>query len=93
MESDLTEADPTMNRNMRTKNTFQNVFPIYAPQFSNYMSTTGYNHSLHVDYSENSEFSIHNKDIHDKLYNKKADRLVHYTEAMLKVKNMRAVKK
>ena len=85
--------DFTLNRRIAAKNTFQNVFPVYAPQFSNFSSTTKRTHSQSVDFNENSEFCIHNQDIQHKTYNKRADRMVYYTEAMLKVKNMRAIKK
>ena len=93
MESKGTLQDLTLNRKVGAKNTFQNIFPVYAPQFRNFQSTTKTHHSQSVDYSGDSEFSIHNQDIHHKTYNKKADRMVHYTEAMLRVKNMRAIKK
>ena len=93
MESTPDETDLTFNRSIVNKNTFQKIFPVYAPQFSNFKSTTKTCHSHSVDYSESSEFSIHNQDIQKKKYNKKADRMVHYTEAMLRVKNMRAIKK
>jgi hypothetical protein len=85
--------DLTLNRKIAAKNTFQNIFPVYAPQFSNFQSTTRTTHSQSVDFNEDSEFSVHNQDIQQKTHNKKADRMVHYTEAMLKVKNMRAIKK
>ena len=93
MEPESSEIDETLNRKIGTKNTFQHIFPVYAPQFSKFQSTSKTSHSLSVDYSTDSEFSIHNQDISKKTYNKKTDRMVHYTEAMLRVKNMRAIKK
>lgn len=93
MEPSLDEKDLTFNRGVTNKNTFQKIFPVYAPQFSSFSSTAQSSHSQRVDFSESSEFSVHNQDIHKKTYNKKADRMVHYTEAMLKVRNMRALKK
>ena len=85
--------DLTLNRRIAAKNTFQNIFPVYAPQFSDFSSTTKRTHSQSVDFNKDSEFCVHNQDIQHKTYNKKADRMVHYNEAMLKVKNMRAIKK
>jgi len=85
--------DLTLNRKIGAKNTFQSVFPVYAPQFSNFTSTSKSTHSQSVDFSGDSDFVVHNKEIQNKTYNKKADRMVHYTEAMLRVKNMRAIKK
>jgi hypothetical protein len=93
MDAESQDFDLTFNRKIVQRNTFQKIFPVYAPQFSNFKSTTRTSHSQSVDYSEKSEFSIHNQDIHKKEHNKKTDRMVHYTEAMLRVKNMRAIKK
>lgn len=87
------ELDLTLNRKIGAKNTFQNIFPVYAPKFSSFTSTTKSTHSQSVDFSGDSDFVVHNKDIQNKTYNKRADRMVHYTEAMLRVKNMRAIKK
>ncbi|OMJ96085.1 hypothetical protein SteCoe_473 [Stentor coeruleus] len=88
-----TEKDLTMNRNIAAKNTFHHIFPIYAPQFTTFKSTTKTKHSQSADFNDDSEFSLHNQDLHKKVFNKKADRMVHYNEAMLRVKNMRAIKK
>lgn len=93
MEFSEEEKDLTFNRAVANKNTFQRMFPVYAPELSKFTSTSKTAHSQSVDYSDLSDFSIHNQDLHRKTYNKKVDRMVHYTEAMLKVKNMRALKK
>ena len=88
METPKKSIDPTMNHRIHTRNTFNHVFPIYAPKLSNFMSSTQSNFTSSLDFSEKSEFVMHNKDTLKKTFNKKADRIITYTEEMLKIKNL-----
>jgi hypothetical protein len=89
MESPKKISDPTMNHRINKRNTFNHIFPSYAPALPTYMSSTQSSFTNSLDYSRDSDFVIHNGDNPKKVYNKKVDRIVFYTESMLKIKNMR----
>lgn len=88
MEHKNKSLDPTMNHRIRNRNTFDTIFPVYTPKVKNFMSNTMSNFTNSFSYEKNSEFTIHNEDSQIKSYNKRADRIVQYTESMLKIKNM-----
>ena len=89
MEDQLTVShDPTMHQNNK-RNTFQSIFPGYCPQSNAMMSTSQSHFPKNIEFEYDSEYCIHNSDLLMKTFNKKVDREVIYTEAMLRVKNMR----
>ena len=88
MDSPKKGNDPTLNRRVYTRNTFNHIFPGYAPKLATFMSNTQTNFTSSLSFTDDSDFVIHNKDTSKKDYNKKADRIVQYTESMLKIKNL-----
>lgn len=88
MEKKKNFVDSTMNHRINKRNTFNTIFPVYSPKVKNYMSSTMSSFTNSFSYNEDSEFTAHNKDSRNKSFNKKADRIVQYTESMLKIKNM-----
>ena len=88
MESPKKVRDPTYHHRIHTRNTFNHVFPLYLPKISRFMSSTQSSFTNSLDFSGDSEFVTHNRDTLGKRYNKKIDRIVEYTESMLKIKNI-----
>lgn len=93
MESPAKKIDPTYHRKINTKNTFNHIFPVYAPKLANPMSSTQTSFTSSLDFSKDSEFLTHNKDTSNRHNNKKIDRIVEYTESMLKIKDMIKINK
>ncbi|CAG9330139.1 unnamed protein product [Blepharisma stoltei] len=87
-----TVIDPTLNHSMKGRNTFNTIFPQYSPRVKEFTTTIDSSFHETVDFSNESGFVLHNKDLLDKEHHKKVDRHVIYREEMLKVKNMRAKK-
>lgn len=84
--------DPTLDRTVKARNTFNTIFPVYTPKIHLFESTVSSAFNETVDYANDSGFVVHNKDLLDKEFHMKVDRHVTYREEMLKVKNMRAKK-
>jgi len=88
MEKKKNFVDPTINHRINKRNTFDTIFPVYSPKVRTFMSSTMSSFTDSFSYKEGSEFATHNKDSRNKSFNKKVDRIVEYTESMLKIKNM-----
>ncbi|OMJ81074.1 hypothetical protein SteCoe_18533 [Stentor coeruleus] len=88
MESPKKVNDPTLNRKILTRNTFNTIFPVYSTKVKDFMSSTHTSFTSELDFGKHSEFVTHNKDTMKKINNKKVDRIVQYTESMLKIKNL-----
>ena len=81
-------VDPTFHHRINKRNTFDSIFPVYTSKVKDFMSCTQSTFTNSLSYEKDSEFEIHNKDLISKPLNKRADRIVQYTESMLKIKNL-----
>ena len=82
------KVDSTFHHRINKRNTFDSIFPVYTTKVKDFMSCTQSTFTNSLNYEKDSEFEIHNKDLINKSLNKRADRIVQYTESMLKIKNM-----
>jgi hypothetical protein len=82
------KRDLTYHHRINKRNTFNTIFPVYTPKVKDFMSSTQSSFTNSLNYEKDSEFETHNKDLINKSFNKKVDRIVQYTESMLKIKNM-----
>lgn len=93
MESPKKKIDPTYYRKINTRSTFNHIFPQYTPKVKDFMSRTQMSFTSTMDFEKGSDFLVHNRDSSKRSHNKKIDRIVEYTESMLKIRDLVKINK